>query len=92
MKLLKIYDGRTLGELMNGREFFTRANFEASDGTLYGGWKDGPRHRFFTIDYTHANTRLKQRLIRKNSKLDKQMLALMIEHESDALRWRNKDK
>lgn len=88
MKLLKIYDGRTLGELMNGREFFTRADFEGSDGTLYGGFKDGPRHRFFRVEYTHANTRLKHRLIRKKSKLEKQMLALMIEHEGNAWRWK----
>ena len=88
MKLLKIYDGRTLGELNNGREFFTRAEFEGPDGTLYGGFKDGPRYRFHRVEYNWNKTRQKRFLVRKKSKLEKQMLAMLIEHEDNAPRWK----
>ena len=88
MKLLKIYDGRTFGEFIDGREFFTRAEFEASDGTLYGGFKDGPSHRFHRVEYNWNKTRQKRFLVRKKSKIEKQMLALMVEHEGNALRWK----
>lgn len=87
MELLSIYDGRTLGEFNSGREFFTRAKFKGDDGTLYEGWKDGPRYRFFTVEYPHASKRPLKRLLRKDCALEKQLVALMVENECNAIRW-----
>jgi len=43
MKITKIYDGRTVGEMDEGRKFFIRAEF-SENGQKYIGWKNQGLH------------------------------------------------
>lgn len=89
MILKRIYDGRTIKEVMDGREFFTRAEFEAEDATQYVGWIDGDKYRFNKLKITARNLK-KYYMVRKGSKLERTMLELMIKNQDKALKWNSK--
>lgn len=75
VELQKIYDGRTVGEIDAGRKFFLRAEFTA-DGHNYVGFKDGDKYRFSRI-VSHENGFQKRYLVRRKSRLEKDMLDLI---------------
>ena len=74
IELQKIYDGRTLGEIDAGRDFFIRAEFTA-DGQKYIGWENQGLHRFSRE--VVINGFKKWYLVRRKSRLEKDMLDLI---------------
>jgi hypothetical protein len=80
MKITKIYDGRTVGEMDAGRKFFIRAQFTA-DGHNYVGFKDGDKYRFSRL-VINGNGYKKTYLVPRKSRLEKDMLNLIEENEN----------
>lgn len=80
MKITKIYDGRTVGEMEEGRKFFIRAEF-TENGHNYVGFKEGDKHRFSRL-VIHQNVYKKHYVVRRNSRLEKDMLNLIEENEN----------
>tara|TARA_R110000824_G_scaffold397851_1_gene601112 strand:+ start:494 stop:766 length:273 start_codon:yes stop_codon:yes gene_type:complete len=80
MKLTKIYDGRTVSEVEEGRKFFIRAEF-TENGHNYVGFKEGDKHRFSRL-VIHQNVYKKHYVVRRNSRLEKGMLNLIEENEN----------
>jgi len=80
MKITKIYDGRTVGEMDAGRKFFIRAEF-SKNGHNYVGFKDGDKYRFSRL-VINENGYKKQYLVPRNSRLEKDMLNLIDENEN----------
>ena len=79
MKITKIYDGRTLGEMDEGRKFFIRAEF-SENGQKYIGWENQGLHRF-TREVV-INGFKKWYLVPRKSRLEKDMLNLIYENEN----------
>tara|TARA_R110000782_G_scaffold172923_1_gene264504 strand:- start:356 stop:625 length:270 start_codon:yes stop_codon:yes gene_type:complete len=79
MKITKIYDGRTVGEMDEGRKFFIRAEF-SENGQKYIGWKNQGLHRF-TREVV-INGFKKWYLVPRKSRLEKDMLNLIYENEN----------
>jgi len=79
MKITKIYDGRTVDEMYEGRKFFIRAEF-SENGHNYVGFKEGDTYRFSRL-VIHQNVYKKHYVVRRNSRLEKDMLNLIYENE-----------
>jgi hypothetical protein len=79
MKITKIYDGRTVGEMDEGRKFFIRAEF-SENGQKYIGWENQGLHRF-TREVV-INGFKKWYLVPRKSRLEKDMLNLIYENEN----------
>ena len=79
MKITKIYDGRTLGEMEEGRKFFIRAEF-SENGQKYIGWENQGLHRF-TREVV-INGFKKWYLVPRKSRLKKDMLNLIYENKN----------
>ena len=79
MKITKIYDGRTLGEMDEGRKFFIRAEF-SENGQKYIGWENQGLHRF-TREVV-INGFKKWYLVPRKSRLEKDMLNLIYENKN----------
>jgi hypothetical protein len=88
MKITEIYDGRDLGEFSKGRAFFFRAKFRDEDGSQYQGWLDGEKYRFTRVHVT-ANGFTKHYLVRKKSKLEKQLLEMIRSYKGPIVSWDN---
>ena len=79
MKITKIYDGRTVGEMDEGRKFFIRAEF-SENGQKYIGWENQGLHRF-TREVV-INGFKKWYLVPRKSRLEKDMLNLIYENKN----------
>ena len=74
IELQKIYDGRTVQEIDEGRKFFIRAEF-SENGQKYIGWENQGLHRFSRE--VVINGFKKWYLVRRKSRLEKDMLNLI---------------
>ena len=79
MKITKIYDGRTVREMEEGRKFFIRAEF-SENGQKYIGWENQGLHRFNRE--VVINGFKKWYLVPRKSRLEKDMLNLIYENKN----------